>query len=699
MVDSTAPAPEPQAIEAPDGTPARQINREQLVALGQELDRLFATYAGDRRLAELRWMRHLRQYLGVYDPEIERQIPMNRSRAYPRLTRVKTISVVSRLMNLMFPGSERNWALDASPSAEMAPQDVQAAVQAYSAKLQAEGLPNQIDDSVVQVAVQKLAEERAEMLSKLIDDQLQELGGDQSLDYLALNRKVCFSGVLYGMGVLHGPFVRYDSAVKWESAPEGFVPRVRDIFKPQFDFLPVWDFYPDMTAKTMAAADSWFIRKVMSRSQLRQLANREDFMGSEIKKYLSQNGQGNYKAREFETELKSIGVAAHVNDQRADPAGRYEVLVYYGPISAQKLAQVGVEVAEKDMAEEIEAEIWMVEGRVIKADINAWRKLGVKMRMFHTFIYDEDDTSPVGVGLPGTMRDSQMSVAAATRMLLDNASVTCGPMLEVNKALLGVHQDTTSVEAYKIYERDDDMSTAQFPAVRQINIDSHIAELEKIIEMFVRFADMETFVGPATGGDMERAPSEPMRTAAGASMMRGDAALPFKDIVRNFDGFTQSLILSLVQFNRKFNPGQAQAGDYDVIARGATSLVAKEMRGMQIDSLAQTMSPEDMDYVDRRKFVEARFKVRDLEGMLLPEDEVMRNQAMRSQQADQQQQLQQEVIRAEIRKTLSDAYKAITQGAKNSANADATTANAALSILMAGLDSNGEDDGQQRKAA
>ena len=87
--------------------------------------------------------------------------------------------------------------------------------------------------------------------------------------------------------------------------------------------------------------------------------------------------------------------------------------------------------------------------------------------------------------------------------------------------------------------------------------------------------------------------------------MRGDAALPFKDIVRNYDSFTQSVIWSLVQFNRKFNPDEAPEGDYDVIARGATSLIAKEVRGAQIDMLSQTLTPEERDHVDERKFVEA----------------------------------------------------------------------------------------------
>jgi hypothetical protein len=72
----------------------------------------------------------------------------------------------------------------------------------------------------------------------------------------------------------------------------------------------------------------------------------------------------------------------------------------------------------------------------------------------------------------------------------------------------------------------------------------------------------ETFVNPATGGDMQKGPSEPFRTAAGASMLRGDAALPFKDVVRNFDVFTESVISSLILFNHKFNDNPKVKGDF-----------------------------------------------------------------------------------------------------------------------------------------
>ena len=390
-----------------------------------------------------------------------------------------------------------------------------------------------------------------------------------------------------------------------------------------------------------------------------------------------------------------MGTRANVNIAPTDPQGKYEIIVWNGPISADKLIKAGVEVPEAMRADDIEAELWMVADQVIKADINPWRKLGVSLKTVHTFVFDEDETSPVGNGLPNVMRDSQMSVCAATRMLLDNASVTCGPNLELNTELLRPDQNLTAIEPYKIWYRNDDGATAQYPAVRRIEIDGHLAELQTLVQMFMQIADVETFIGAATGGDASHMPSEPMRTAAGASMLRGDAALPFKDIVRNYDSFTQSVIQSLVQFNRKFNPELAPAGDYNVIARGATSLIAKEVRGMQIDMLAQSLTEEEKDHIDDRKFATARLRVRDMEDMLVPESVAAQKKEARQQSQSEQMDLQKRMLEAQIRDVLAGAFKQITQGQKNAASADAQTANAALDIMAKGLEvtTHGEDTG------
>jgi hypothetical protein len=201
----------------------------------------------------------------------------------------------------------------------------------------------------------------------------------------------------------------------------------------------------------------------------------------------------------------------------------------------------------------------------------------------------------------------------------------------------------------------------------------------------MKFADMETFVGPATGGDMAQAPSEPMRTAAGASMLRGDAALPFKDIIRSFDRFTQSIIQSLVQFNRKFNPDLAPEGDYNVIARGATSLMAKEVRGMQVDQLAQTLTDEEKVNVNMRKFARERFRVRDLDDLLLTQEEADRAKAQSDQAAQAAQQQQDKMFEAQVRKLLADEVKAMSQAQKNDAGAGAQTIESALKVLEQGV--------------
>jgi hypothetical protein len=678
-------------IEPVETTPVKKISSEQLKRLGELLTKRFEEYKGDRRLAEDKWVRNLRQYLGLYDPEIERSLG-NRSRAYPKITRVKCISVLSRIMNLMFPGNERNWSLQASPHAEMSTEEVEAAVQKAMARAQADGAEQEVTPEFIQDAVQRLADERADAVARLVDDQLQELGGDQTCDYIALNRRVVASGIMYGVGVLTGPCVNIIRKPRWTVGPDMMPVRSDEVrYKPQYEFLPVWDFYPDMAAKSFYNMDGYFRRYVMSKGQVRRLADREDFFGKNIRHYLATEGQtGNYKEQPFESELRSMGSKLNTSEQKFD-TGKYEVIVWHGIVSGQMLAACGCDVTGDDLADDIEAEVWMIGNHVVKVQVNPWRKIGVDVRTHHVFSFDEDDTSIIGNGLPSVMRDSQMSIAAATRMLLDNASVVCGPNIELNLDLLRADQDLTAISAYKIWYREGLGADATAPAVRNLTIDSHMGELLQTIELFMKFVDMETFVGPATGGDMEKQKGEPLRTAAGASMLRADAALPFKDIIRNFDSFTQSVIHSLVQFNRVFNKDKAPEGDYNVIARGATSLIAKEIRGVQMDALASTLTPEDKDHVDERKFVEARFAVRDLQDMLLPPDEAKRNKASRNATQAEMMDIQKQLNNANVRKTLADAVKNIAQAQKNLSSADQTAIKAALDILEA--EQMGADDG------
>lgn len=666
------------------------VNSEQVRRWGAALARKFTQYENARREAELKWARNARQFLGIYDPEVEQALDPNKSRAYPKLTRVKCVSMLSRLMNLLFNGTDSPFAVEPTPVPNIDAQDLAPLLAALQEKTQAEG--RDPSDEEIEAAIYELAKKRAERLEREIKDQLRELGGSRSVDYVALCRKVLMSGIQYGMGVLKGPMAEGQKQRRWEKNAQGqLVPKGITVERPRFEFVPIWDYYPDMSAKTLSQMDGQFIRMVMSKHQVLALKNRKDFLHPQIDAALAAHPDGNYKRRTFETEVRAMGVQNNVPDSQQN---KYEAIVWEGYVYSDELHAAGAMVPSPEKARDIRAEVWFIGDIIIKADVEPWVTLVGEDEappMYHHFIFEEDESTLTGNGLPNIVRDSQMGLCAAVRMALDNGSVACGMQLEVNTELLSPHQDVSKIVPNKIWYRDDvSLQTMQIPAVKEIKIDSQIDKLKVLSDMFLAFADQETFIGPATGGDMSRGPSEPLRSAAGASMLRADQALPFKDVVRNFDIFNQSVIASMIVFNRQFNKNPGVRGDFQAVARGATSLMAKEVLGMQLDNLAQSLTEEEKMYIDFRKFARARVKARDL-----PDTEIVVNdaEADRREQAEQEartaaQQLQTRVVEAEIKDTLSNVLKNIAQAAKNSAGAEATAANVILAALEKGISPN-----------
>jgi hypothetical protein len=669
-----------------------QINAQGMQALGAQLHTRFRQYESDRRLAELKWERSARQYLGVYDPDVERVLDTNRSRAYPKLTRWKCVSMLSRLMNLLFQADDKNWTVDPSAVPNLDQDDLQQVLDTIMQQQQPQqagampGAPQQPDDEVIEQAIRQFARKRARRMELEIEDQLQELGGNRACDYVALCRKVLASGIQYGAGVLKGPFVREETKRRWSMDAQGrLVAEPYTAYLPNFEWVSIWDYYPDMAAKDRKQMDGQFERVVMSRHQVVLLKQRPDFMPDQIDKFLRQWPQGNYVRRAFETELRAMGVAINVTQSERN---KYEAWVWDGYVHGTDLQACGVNVPDSKLQEDLRAVVWIMGDVVVKAEINPWTDLEKdrEMETYHTFIFEEDETFLLGNGLPAIVRDSQLGVCAATRMALDNGGVQ--RVFEFNTQLLSPNQDMTRVNPDQIFYRDDDNpNTAQYPAIRPIDLPMHLEQYTGLVSMFSDFADKETFVGAATGGDMSKGPSEPFRTAAGASLLMGDAALPFKDVVRNFDLFTESVIGSILVFNRNFSTNPAIKGDFKPVARGATSLIAKEVLGIQLDNLASTLTDEEKPYVNMRNLARARVRVRDLDVEDIVYDDAkcdQIDQAMQQQQQAQQE-LQQQQLQATIRDTLSNALKNLSQAGKNSAAAEATTANVILSALEKGL--------------
>jgi len=682
MPQNAAPSTQPSATSALQAP--IKLDDVALRALGQTLAARFVQYRNERKLAEIRWTRNVRQYLGIYDPEIEQAIDKNRSRAYPKVTRVKCISMLSRLTNMMFQASDKNWTVASSPLPDLTQEDLQAVLDGLT---QQQPDVTKITDDQIVYAIKEFANKRAENLEKLIEDQLEELGGSHRDNYVSLCRKVLASGIQYGAGILRGPYVDEVTQRSWQIANGQLVATEKQVFRPVYEFIPVWDYYPDISARSLRNMDGQFLRRIMNRQNFLELKTRPDFFPAQIELVLKQYPSGNYKREAYETEIRAMGPQINTPQNQT---GKFECIVWDGMVQGEELARIGVNVPEKYLNDAVLAQVWMVEGQVIKAEVNPWVTLVNDQRdiqNYHHFIFEEDESFILGNGLPNIMRDSQLGICAATRILLDNASVQ--RVFELDMSLAARGQDITGINPDQIFYRDDDdPAKANMPMIRPVQLPLATAELTQLVGLFQQFADQETFVGQASGGDMQKGPSEPFRTAAGASMLRGDAALPFKDVVRNFDMFTESLIGSLILFNAKFNSSDTSIrGDFTPIARGASSLMAKEVQGMQIDNIAATLTDEEKPYLNARALLRSRMRVRDMDPTDMVYDDTKCDQIdqQRAQAQAQAQQQQDQMTQAAVRKTLSEVLKNIAQANKNSAGAEASVANLILQAMEKGI--------------
>lgn len=659
-------------------TPEIKVDPAAVTALGRNLRAKFLQYVKDRRLIEEQWMKNIRQYLGKWDPQLESTFDAGQSRAYPKVTRVKCVSMQSRLASLLFPADEKNWSLEPSPSPNLPPEAMQAAINQW---VQASnGQPDLAD---FDKAMQNFAATSAAKMEQQIDDQMADMGAYGPSDYQSLVRQVLRSAIIYGPGIIKGPMSitetrtvpqRNPMTQQWEVGQQ-------TVYRPIFEFVSNWDYYPDLSAKDFSQMDGQFQRHIFSRHQLIELAKRPDFKGDVIRKYLSERQTGNYARQVYEIELQVLGEQVNVNPDTR----KYEVIEYWGYVSALELSAAGVELPEDKLSSELKATVWMLDDVVIKAAEDPFPE---GASMYHQFIFEQDDVNLMGTGLPEIMRDSQMAISMSSRMLMDNASVACGPNVMVDYDRLVPGQDMT-IKPFKTWLTEPGTGAGMPDPVKSLKFDANIIELQAMIKMYQEFADQETFVNPATGGDSDGM-GEALRTTGNMSMVLGNAALPFKDIVRSFDRFTVSVIHSLVEWNMALNPRRDIIGDVRPVGRGATALMAKELRAAAIDNLAQTMMDEEKDYIDFRALAKQRLLARELpvaEIMVSDDEANQRYQARQQQQATAQQQ-QDQMFQANLKVLLSDALKNASQAKKNADNADAAAYKAVLDALKIGANPN-----------
>lgn len=678
---------------------ASRRDSETMRAFGYRLYNEFSTNKAYRRPKELQWLEDLRAYKGVYDPDV--RIDPDNSHVYPKLTRSKVNIVLSRLHEMLFPDQDRNWELAPTPEPV-----IQAALVFQIAQQITQ--PPPIDEATGQVqidpqtgfpmqpipptreqlneAIKDFAKQTAALMQSEIDDQLTEM------DYPEVAKKVLRSGLLYGTGILAGPLVNRRQKCRWQPDDQTntYIEKIEDQDVPYMEFTRIWDWYPDMTVAEFSQAQGFWQRSILTKHDLRKLMKRPDFDKDIIRRYLQERPDGDYVPEPFEVDLQALEVDAAT--QSSSEAGgttifssgttttqssyrqhgkRYEAIQYWGYVDGSDLAACGIlnpDGSEIDVDLEYAANVWLIG----KAPVKVMLYDGA-LTHYKVFYYEKDETSIFGEGLARVMRHSQIAISSAARMMLDNAACVAGPQVEVNWQLMHEGTDLNSFYPRKIWYRDGRGIEAQYPAVRVYNINSHIEELGKISDIFMNFADQETCLPTWMIGD--KVNNENSKQTSGR---QAEILVSIKDVVKNFDTFTEQVMRDLYSWNMEFNPREDIKGDFQCKPRGVSSLVIKEIRMAALANLKNTMQPEDWPYIPRREFLAETLKAHDIKIELRSEEEA---QEIISQQTDQRAkelayaQLEAEVAykRAQTAGQLTKAKKFNVEAEKNAIAPPETT--------------------------
>ena len=581
--------------------------------------------AKDARFSdEERWLDSYRNYRGIYSNEVQ-FTDTEKSKAFIKVTKTKVLAAYAQIVDVLFAGSK--FPLGVEPS--KFPNNVADNISFNPTALTKEAVKEQANvdyempQSIVRPNIAKdlgiykdklaaieddlelgagkvpgsitfePAKRAAQKMEAKMHDQLDETDAPKHL------RSVSFETVLFGTGVMKGPFAQDKEYPRWDENGN-YDPLFETI--PRLEYVSCWDFYPDPDARNMTEAEFTIQRHRLNRTQLRSLKKRPHFRDESIE--LAVESGADYQREYWEDTLEDDGNLGGMD--------RFEVLEYWGVLDTELAEEADIEIPkELEDKDEVQVNIWVCNGQILRLVLNPFTPVRIP---YLAVPYELNPYSFFGIGVAENMTDTQLLMNGFMRMSVDNAALSGNLLIEVDETNLVPGQDM-SVYPGKVFRRQagapgQAIFGTKFPNVSQ--------ELLMMFDKSRQLADEATGIPSYTHGS--GAVGGVGRTASGMSMLMGAAAQNIKAVVRNIDDYLLApLGRSLFAFNMQFNFDKEFIGDLAVKARGTESLMRNEVRSQRLLQFMQMTANPQM-----APFVKYDYILRELAASMdLDEDKIL----------------------------------------------------------------------------
>ena len=517
-----------------------------------------------RQNIEAEWLDCFRRYAGEYDPTVKALFEPGKSQLWMGFTRHKCNAAHASIMDYLAGTDERCWDLEPEPFPEELLDD-----------------PNLINDLRMrgihpEAFKQAFAEEMRKRVHRLInrmESQLEKANWVDTLD------KATFEAVVTGsmciMGPITVPDVGIDYGIALSSSGEITPTQVERVaYRPDVRHVPIINLYPDFESSTVQGSRGIFERRPLTRGDMMDLAGQPGFEPAGVLKVLRDSPNGNATVDQATNELRLLG-------GDADPAttNLWEVYVWYGPLTGRTLAECGAKVSDNLMDAQVVACVWFCGGVLLKAKIHKG-----DIPYYISPYCRRPGQGPFGMGLPMLCKSSQDGANSAARMMIDNAAISSGPIVEANVKLLEAGQDVTNIKGWKIYVSSHTGENGK-RAIYLSDIPNYTSTFQALVALFRQYLDEESFVPSLTAGEMGIRTTD---TATGMSILNTNGNRMLKKVMRQMDFLVIKLLIgNTVIWNQQFGNDPSIVCRASVRPKGASAIFAREMQTQRLLQLIQ----------------------------------------------------------------------------------------------------------------
>lgn len=254
---------EEELEKEPDGLQAQSMQ-----SLGSRLAGTFQEYKDARKETENEWLKDLRQYQGIYEPDVLARLDAasgSRSKVFVGLTRTKVMAAYSRIIDLLFQHGDVFFSVDPTPVPQIDPlKAMQMRQMAMEQIMMASGQDPMMNQDLVAARMAELEEEflelekevakkAAESMTIDIEDQLVETNAEMKL------KESMLEACIFGSGAVKAGTVRIDKKQSYskmldpESGEQGYALSIVETVAPDVESVSIFDLYPDPYCTTLSA--------------------------------------------------------------------------------------------------------------------------------------------------------------------------------------------------------------------------------------------------------------------------------------------------------------------------------------------------------------------------------------------------------------------------------------------------------------